>query len=822
VSQGRPPPGRAEPGLSVPALAGLDVPARLAGWSVAHLRSGLWLADRPGPVPPEVLALRAEPGQLNVVLAASGPDERTDAVISELLPRLTGWAGAVRLILPAAADRYAATARACGLQLIAADGSIVVTPHGYALVRPAEPGAPASEPPQWRSYLVDGGSEAMGLLAPSPPWERGLPQAGEFRAGIRLRRVPAGLAIEAAADRRDQPAGPAAEKVWPDPQRVTIVVGPGQRAQLRDALAALLSGMALEATDGVRLYWRRAGAGTSRSELLELARQCETDLIAPVGDLSALGFGAVSAGPAGAAPWVRLTSTGGTELAGSLYPAPPWEQSLGDTELEGIPEPVRVEHVAAGLCVYRPDRAGRGFIATARSILPDPDQLTVVVGGSADDADVRNDVEEVLKRIPVDSARHLRLLLADAGGRRGASFGQQLADGLGAQITAPVAGWTATPNGRVLALPPGGHGTPDPAAPRWAEFSPPSREPSLTLFEAEPAPVSPGPAGPGLATPADQPADPAESADPAEPAGPAEPAAPAELGQLATEALAPVADQVPDRSVETAGVAVIVLPRDYKSSGADRRRYRESAARYQSHLVAVRRVLTQRPGLRGAAAGDAQEAAVTDFAAVLDFMADDRYATTAALRSGGAGTDPRVACVISGFRRLPSFTGAVFTSAFLGGLSPDSYLPGAFLLEPAFVLATSSHVVAIEGDIDYVIWSQTGKRLAALSVDAARDEIVFPAGTMFRVLTVYRPPGPDERALAFLREWVRPAGDQPLPDPSEPFDEMDHRVLARMGEAASMRNAVPPDDRTLSRAAASGPLLIGLNASGVLFRPRSR
>ena len=62
-----------------------------------------------------------------------------------------------------------------------------------------------------------------------------------------------------------------------------------------------------------------------------------------------------------------------------------------------------------------------------------------------------------------------------------------------------------------------------------------------------------------------------------------------------------------------------------------------------------------------------------------------RMPVTAALRAGSAERDPRIACAISGFRRLPSFTGAVFTSAFLGAASPGSYVPGAFLVEPAFV-----------------------------------------------------------------------------------------------------------------------------------------
>ncbi len=270
-------------------------------------------------------------------------------------------------------------------------------------------------------------------------------------------------------------------------------------------------------------------------------------------------------------------------------------------------------------------------------------------------------------------------------------------------------------------------------------------------------------------------------------------------------------------------VAVAMFGRDHRSSARERQLYRERTALYQSHVVAVRRVLTQRPGLRAAAAGGGEDAVVTDFAAVVDFMADDRGAATAALRAGGAAGDPRVACAISGFRCLPSFTGAVFSSAFPGGVGVSAYVPGAFLVEPAFVLATSSHVVAVEGDVGYVIWSQTGKRLAALVTGAGRDEIVFPGGTGYRVLGVYAPAERGERPLVFLREtaWAQ-GGRSPAPaGAGEPFDEMDRRVLERLGAAAALRNSVQPEDRTPPRSAASGPLLIGLDNRGTPFAERT-
>lgn len=738
---------------------------------MTQIGAGLWLSDGAGQVPPEVIALQADPGRMTLVVAAPGPDQRTDELVEALFPLLAGQTTDVRLVLSGAADRYVAAARGSGLSLIAADDAVVITPYGYALVRPAGPGR--GQLAQWRSYLADGGRAAAGVLSPSPRWEQDLPAVEVMVAGAMVRRVPAGLAILACPEDPVGAAGgelaQAADAVWPDPDRITIVAGPGEPAMLRDALAELLPQLPLRATDGVRLYWPRAGAGPSRQELREVARRCGTDLIAPAADLRATAFGAVCCGPAGAAPWTRLTSAGDVKLTGSLLPVPAWELGLAEADLDGLGDAVSVEHIAAGLCLYRTGQAARGFVTTARCLLPDPGRLTMVVSGAASDSDVRQDVEAVLDRISKIAGRRMRLLLTGAGAGAGDAFGQQLADKFGGEVLAPVAGWTATPDGRPIALPARGEAPPA----RWQLFLPRPDEPAT-------GPVEPDPAAP----------------------------------QAKPELTAPV---------ETAdeAVTVVMLPRDYSSSARDRQLYRESAARYQSHVVAVRRVLTQRPGLRAVASGEAEDAVVTDFAAVLDFMADDRQAATAALREGSAGSDPRVACVISGFRRLPSFTGAVFTSAFLDTATPGSYVPGAFLVEPAFVLATSSHVVALDGDIDYVIWSQTGKRLAALVADAARDEIVFPAGTAFRVLAIYVPAERDERALAFLRESALPGGERSTGQPSEPFDEMDRRVLERLGAAATLRNGVRPEDRTLSRPAASGPLLIGLDGRGVPFRGRT-
>jgi hypothetical protein len=231
--------------------------------------------------------------------------------------------------------------------------------------------------------------------------------------------------------------------------------------------------------------------------------------------------------------------------------------------------------------------------------------------------------------------------------------------------------------------------------------------------------------------------------------------------------------------------------------------YRESAALYQAHAVSVRRMLTQRPGLRAAAAGDSHEAVMTDFAAVLDFLGDDPRATTAALRTQ-AGHDPRIACVLSGLRRLPSFTGPVYSSASLPSGNAGAYVTGAILIEPSFVRATSSGRVALDGDAQYVIWSQTGKRVAALATGAGRDEIIFAAGSEYKVLQVVAT-SRSGQATVFLRECQRQRAD----------DDMDAIVLERLTAAAALRDEAAAEPGGAQSGNAGPP--IGLDSAGVPF-----
>jgi hypothetical protein len=204
---------------------------------------------------------------------------------------------------------------------------------------------------------------------------------------------------------------------------------------------------------------------------------------------------------------------------------------------------------------------------------------------------------------------------------------------------------------------------------------------------------------------------------------------------------------------------------------------------------------------------------LTDFAAVLDLLADDQRQVAAALRSARGPADPRIACAVSGLRRLPSFTGAVFAAAVppAGGLA--AYAAGATLVEPAPVHCTSARHVALGGAVSYVIWSETGRRVSALAANVAPDEIVFAAGSVFRVLRADAAGSGGGQARVFLRESARPEAEAGGAE----LDEADQRILERLEQAAALRDDVAARDSRAAGLAGQVLQAIGLDDRGLPF-----
>jgi hypothetical protein len=450
------------------------LPSAIGDWSIAAVEAGLWVSESAGPVPAEVRRLPAEAGRLSVIVDALAPSPGTDSLLADLFPLLSS-AGItmVRLVLSSSAGRYAPeAARAHGLDIIAAEAEVTITPHGYALVRPAGPAARLVVP-QWRRYLPSSGdSRPAGILYPSPAWERGLSE--DLTSGpehlLATRRVPAGVAVHLPGQEPDLAA--TARAVWPDPEHLIIVVeeASDDRALL-DGLTALVSELPRAAVAGVRLWWPRIAADTGAAALREAAERCGTDLIAPMADVSVSDdCGGVCHGPMGAAPWVRFSSAGAVQLMGSLYPEPDWERSLAEVSL-AAPAGLVIEQVAAGLGLYREDDSASDLAAIARRLIPDPARVTIVVGGDATSVAARQDLEAVIGQLPPDARRSLRIAATAFGDGGPRSYAQSLADRFDSLVVAPAGEWMAAPDGKLLARS-ASDGERGALADGWREFSP--------------------------------------------------------------------------------------------------------------------------------------------------------------------------------------------------------------------------------------------------------------------------------------------------------------------------------------------------------------
>ncbi|MER7010316.1 hypothetical protein ABT324_02655 [Saccharopolyspora sp. NPDC000359] len=165
-----------------------------------------------------------------------------------------------------------------------------------------------------------------------------------------------------------------------------------------------------------------------------------------------------------------------------------------------------------------------------------------------------------------------------------------------------------------------------------------------------------------------------------------------------------------------------------------------------------------------------------DYAAVRLYLGSGEWsgaALNSALRGSGEDVPHHyVACLAAGLRRLPSHCGVVFLRVTDRAGLAAAYSVGDVLTEPGFLsaLAARPRESGEERCAEVVIWSRTARRTAAVNPPDPADEVVFPAGSRFKVLGIDRTIGGSGGLAVFLAELP--------PNPSEASSESDSdRVL---------------------------------------------
>ncbi|WP_239405493.1 hypothetical protein [Frankia sp. Cj3] len=157
--------------------------------------------------------------------------------------------------------------------------------------------------------------------------------------------------------------------------------------------------------------------------------------------------------------------------------------------------------------------------------------------------------------------------------------------------------------------------------------------------------------------------------------------------------------------------------------------------RHGEHVRAIARLLAQQPGLRASAGGPSTTDLITGLVALRAYLAGDEPDIDGILRSGVNLENSSIAAFAAdGLRRLPTLRGPVYRGVSAGAVTVARCQPGAFLEEPAFVQATTSESAVFGTEVEYVIWSHTGRRTTMLELGAERADVVFVPGTRFVVV----------------------------------------------------------------------------------------
>ncbi|MER8223578.1 hypothetical protein ABTZ58_23905 [Streptomyces sp. NPDC094143] len=346
---------------------------------------------------------------------------------------------------------------------------------------------------------------------------------------------------------------------------------------------------------------------------------------------------------------------------------------------------------------------------------------------------------------------------------------------------------------------------PDTNRPASAEPSPPP-SPAAPSLPAEPiTPASPHTPVTGNTAPV-PPTSPRPTPPPAPspPASPAAPVSPVSTAGSAVPVSAATASTTP--LSRTGRPATTASPPVHRSPDAqDRAAFRRfTGSAWDGHAAGVARALTRMPVLRG----QDPDVVRTDLVAVRAYLSSPsgplHHAELArSLRTGDPSRLPYALCLVSGLRRLPTYRGAVVR----GGPAPtgvESLLPGTVLHDPAPIsgLPLSAAAVPVTA-VRYAVWSSTAHRVRALAVAGAgaggADEVVFPPGSVFRVLQVR--PG-DTEPMVLLREVP---GARSGPEEPAGLNDADRTALTRLSAALDALPAIGgPDHRWPTRCA--GPL----------------
>ncbi len=130
-----------------------------------------------------------------------------------------------------------------------------------------------------------------------------------------------------------------------------------------------------------------------------------------------------------------------------------------------------------------------------------------------------------------------------------------------------------------------------------------------------------------------------------------------------------------------------------------------------------------------------------DLAALAHYTGPGYQDLNFALREGAldASQQARIDALHKALEKLPMYEGAVVRGTNLPADVLEQYRPGEIITEPAFTSTSTDHTVAqsptFAGNTEFRIWSTTGRDVSSVSMYPGEQEILFPAGSKFYVIS---------------------------------------------------------------------------------------
>ena len=130
-----------------------------------------------------------------------------------------------------------------------------------------------------------------------------------------------------------------------------------------------------------------------------------------------------------------------------------------------------------------------------------------------------------------------------------------------------------------------------------------------------------------------------------------------------------------------------------------------------------------------------------DLSALADYTGSGYQDLNEALRSGAldASQHARVEALNRALEKLPAYQGPVIRGTNLPPEVLAQYRPGEVITEDAFLSTTTNPAVArsqvFSGNVEFRIMSSSGRDISSVSMFPGEQEILFPAGTRFYILS---------------------------------------------------------------------------------------